>query len=157
MYERVVVPLDGSEIAEAVLPHVAPFAERFGAEIVLVHVAKAFEEVSGETLPPGSIAIPDVSNVDIDASAGQHESEDAAAYLMRIASSLLARGFKVSTELGEGPAPAAAIIAIALDRDCDLIAMSTHGRSGLGRAVFGSVADDVLRNSSLPLLLIRSG
>jgi len=157
MYERILVPLDGSPLAEAVLGHVTPIAERFGAEIVLLQVVSTFAEIVSKTMPRESFPSPTLQDMSVDAAQAQHDAEQATAavYLQRVSESLAAKGLKATIDVREGPAPAAVILAVALDRDCDLIAMSTHGRSGLGRAVFGSVTDDVLRNSPLPLLLIR--
>jgi nucleotide-binding universal stress UspA family protein len=157
MYERILVPLDGSERAEAVLERVTPIAGKLGSEVVLLQVVSAFSEILGQTLPRESFPSPTLQDVSVEAARERQESEQAGAeaYLRRIAEDLTAKGLKVGFEVREGPAPAAVILAVALDLGCDLIAMSTHGRSGIGRAVFGSVADDVLRNSPLPLLLIR--
>ena len=157
MYERVLVPLDGSDLAEAVLEHVTPIAERFGSEIVLLQVVSSFGEIVGQTMPRESFPSPTLQDISVEAAQQQYEAEQAGAstYLERVADGLRARGLKVTTEVREGPAPAAVILAVSLDLGCDLIAMSTHGRSGIQRTVFGSVTDDVLRNSPLPLLLIR--
>jgi nucleotide-binding universal stress UspA family protein len=137
---------------------VIPIAEKFGAEIVLLQVVASFPEIIGQTMPRDSFASPTLQDLSVDAATQQHEAEQASAatYLERQREALAASGLKALTDLREGPAPAAAILAVALDRDCDLIAMSTHGRTGLGRAVMGSVADEVVRNSSMPVLLIRA-
>ena len=157
MYERILVPLDGSPLAESVLEHVTPIAEKFGAEIVLLQVVSTFAEIVSKTMPRESFPSPTLQDMSVEAAQAQHDAEQATAtsYLEKQRQSLTSKGLKASVDVREGPAPAAVIIAVALDRDCDLIAMSSHGRSGLGRAVFGSVTDDVLRNSPLPLLLIR--
>jgi nucleotide-binding universal stress UspA family protein len=158
MYERILVPLDGSERAEAVLPHVTPIAEKFGAEIVLLQVVSSFAEIVGRTIPRESFPSPTEQDISLDVATKQHEAEQesAATYLERQREALAAGGLNASTDIREGPAPAAVILAVALDKHCDLIAMSTHGRTGLGRTVLGSVADEVVRNSNMPVLLIRA-
>jgi nucleotide-binding universal stress UspA family protein len=142
MYKTILVPLDGSELAEAVLPHVEELAQCAGAEIVLVRVAvnPAFEYAFADPML---------------ARANEENAEaQAGSYLQDMASRFQAAGFKVRSELGAG-AVAPTILEIAQKVHPDLIAMSTHGRSGFARVVLGSVADEVLRGSNVPVLLVR--
>jgi nucleotide-binding universal stress UspA family protein len=159
MYERILVPLDGSDLAEAVLPHVEPIAEKFGAEVILLQITSPYSEIMRQTMPSGSLVSPTEQEVSIDIAKQQHEIIQAHAqtYLEKMRESLSKKGIRAVIDVREGPAAAGVILAVALDLGCELIAMSTHGRTGLGRTVFGSVADEVLRNSPLPVLLIRSG
>lgn len=154
MYERILVPLDGSELAEAVLPHALALAEKFGSEVVLLRVVHTRAEVMRDTVT--ATAGPGTAELGIDVADRQQAAERTAAdaYLEKTRQSLEGRGLKLRAEVREG-APETAILDLARETGSDLIAMSTHGRSGLGRAVFGSVADVVLRNSRLPVLLIR--
>jgi nucleotide-binding universal stress UspA family protein len=158
MYERILVPLDGSEVAEAVLPHVEPIAEKLGAEIILIQVVSPYSEIVRETMPRDTFISPTAQELSVDIAKERYEAEALATqtYLERIQRSLQDKSLKASIDLREGPAAAGVILAVAMDKDCDLIAMSTHGRSGLGRTLLGSVADEVVRNSPVPVLLIRA-
>lgn len=129
MIRKVLVPLDGSVAAEAVLPYVQLFASRAGAA---VHLLTVVHEQEGET-----------------------ETGKALAYLERKAEAL--RGHSLSCSAGVIVGDAAqAILREAEAKGADLIAMSTHGRSGLMRWVLGSVADKVIHGTSRPLLLVRA-
>lgn len=143
MYNRILVPLDGSELAEQVLPGVIELAKCTGAEIVLLRVPDypVYEYI---------MPVPDL-NTTI-----QEQARDQAhQYLDRISSELRATGLRVLTQVAYEGAVYATILETARELRADLIAMSTHGRSGLARLVMGSVADDVVRHSELPVLLVR--
>jgi nucleotide-binding universal stress UspA family protein len=123
MYTRVLVPLDGSELAEAILPFVEQVAGPLDSEVVLLRV------------------IEPLSPVELVASAGVGAPDTFA--------------LRVRTRVALGP-PAEEILAAAQATGADLIAMATHGRSGLGRVWFGSVAEAVLHAAAVPVLLIRT-
>ncbi len=142
MYHRIVVPLDGSEFAESALPHARELARCTGAEIALVRVAThpVYEYVAAEPLLYESI---------------QRDSEsEATQYLEQIAAGLRAEGFKVRAEACSGPV-AETILDYAQDISADVIVMCTHGRSGIARWFIGSIADKVVRASTLPVFLAR--
>lgn len=149
MFQKILVPLDGSSLAEEVLPYAAGLAEVCGSTVVLLQVISvvrpglAMAELSG---PTGGAEL-----VEEDL---QMEEEKARTYLEWTAEPLRGRGLEVETATVRG-VPATAIVQFARENGVDLIAISTHGRSGLGRLVFGSVADQVLRESGLPVLLIK--
>lgn len=142
MFKRILVPLDGSDLAETVLSHVSEMAACYGAEIVLLRVVTepAFDY---------ALTTPAIGNR---IHAGMEE--DATAYLDRVAGNLKQSGLKVNTLLSEGPV-AAGILDAALRIQADLIAMSTHGRGGIARLVMGSVAEQVLQHATVPVLLFR--
>ena len=142
MYKRVVVPLDGSELAEGILPIASQIAGPLDLEVVLVRVLQPIAPIVDETARP--IVVDDL------------ESRRARAreYLVSMGVELTARGLRVQSQVRVGD-PAAEVVAAAHEVDADLIAMTTHGRSGLGRLLFGSVAEAVLRRSEVPVLLIR--
>ena len=142
MYKKILVPLDGSEVAEAVLPHVERLAKDNDAEIVLLRVAvnPAFEFA----LSDPAIAAKVVSDLE----------EESKQYMSAMEARLKGQGFKVTSDIVEGGV-ANAILREAEERGVDLIAMSTHGRSGVARWLIGSVADKVVRASPLPVLLVR--
>jgi nucleotide-binding universal stress UspA family protein len=143
-YERILVALDGSETAEAILPFAEEVAGPHGAEIVLVRVAEPLSP--GEARAAAGVAAPDASFV---------RELEARQYLARAAERLVGRGLRVRTDVRMGAA-AAQILAAAAEVRADLIAMSTHGRGGVGRLLFGSVAEAVLRGARVPVLLIRA-
>ena len=143
-FQRILVPLDGSVRAERVLPVVTPIAEALGCELVLFQVPIVYvsDWMTGDWSMPvqGILAAAE---------------QDARTYLEYIASRLQRNGLEVSiaTEIG---AVAASIIQYAEDTGVDMIAMCTHGRTGLRRWTLGSVADRVLRAGRVPLLLVRA-
>lgn len=126
MIERILVPLDSSELAEAVLPYVEQLAARTGAGVRLLTVVR-----------------------------NEAERGQASAYLQAKRDQLRAQAMEVSVSVAPD-GEAETILAEADAWNVDLIAMSTHGRSGVLRWVFGSVADKVVHGSSRPLLLVSS-
>ncbi|MBI4319217.1 MAG: universal stress protein [Chloroflexi bacterium] len=144
MYNRALVTLDGSELAEEVIPYAEDIARNMDCELILMRVA-----------PPAHAVLEDgrmVSTVDAEVDRVRTELRE---YLEKVADVMRAKGFKVRTVVQFGE-PAEEIVDYARDNGVDLVAMSTHGRSGVSRWVYGSVADRVLRGASTPILLIRS-
>jgi nucleotide-binding universal stress UspA family protein len=136
----VLVPLDGSTLAEGALPRAAELAVEAGAGMLLVRATQAH---------PFPGADPIDAQVKV--------VREAEAYLAAIAARVRALGVtEVRCSTCYGP-PAAAIVDAADFNHADLIVMTTHGRSGLGRLVMGSVAESVLRGTSVPILLLRDG
>jgi len=143
MYERILVPLDGSALSEAIVPFVERIAGPLDSEVILLTVVPLPVAVTvgmGGILPPEDLA--------------SKESE-ALGQLAPWKTRLEAKGLRVRTLATVGDA-ADGICRIAGQEGADLIAMSTHGRGGLGRLMFGSVALEVLRQSVLPVLMIRA-
>jgi len=150
MYKKILVPLDGSKLAECALPHVEELAKGCDTEeVILVSVTervqgyRAFEDPSQ---PLGQRLAPEAS--------GKKEKQ-AQRYLGRIAKKLAAKGINVSTEVLLWK-PAEAIVGYAEQSGCDLIVMASHGRSGPSRWAYGSVADKVFRASCVPVLMVRA-
>ena len=156
MYERILVPLDGSELAEGVLPYAVEIARKFDSELVLMQAVTPFARLLAETAPGTPETSPTAVEVSADIARQRLEGEikQAQNYLDSIKTKLQNDGVNTRTHVVEGAA-GAAIIDYAREVNASLIAMSTHGRSGLGRLVFGSVADEVLRNSHVPVLVVR--
>lgn len=153
MYEKVVVLLDGSELAEQVLPHVAAIVEGRHSEVHLLSVAPA--------VVPSVAAVVDVypfymtaDLVTIEAAERERIEQDLQEYLNGIARRLRSVATTVKTVVRFGR-PAEEILNYAEQAGADLIALCTHGRSGLSCWVFGSVADKVLRGATCPVLLVR--
>lgn len=155
MYERILIPLDGSALAEAALEHAEELAVGLKATIILFTAITPLEQIVRETLPWGSLNPAD-HEVPVGQAGRRFEAEKKAAleYFGHLKDRLVARGVEVDIQVGEGR-PADAILGIADSADVSLIVMSTHGRGGVGRAVHGSVADEIIRNSRVPLLLVR--
>jgi nucleotide-binding universal stress UspA family protein len=140
---RILVPLDGSETAEQVLPPVVLVAQAVGAEVFLFRVA--FDQ-------PAKMVGTDWFFLPVEGAFDEEERE-AQAYLDHVAARFQEKGVQVSAATKIGPV-AESIIGYAEANHIDLIAMCTHGRTGLARWAFGSVADRVLRAGGVPIFLV---
>ena len=151
MYERILVPLDGSKVGEAALPMIegliTKFAPGLNVEVILFQAIAALSHwvVVGET----GARIPYTGKEQ------ELLKKEALDYLGKTGECLRKRGAIVRTLVTFGDA-AAEILKSADELGVDLIAMSTHGRSGFGRLAFGSVTEWVLRSGSIPVLLVRT-
>jgi nucleotide-binding universal stress UspA family protein len=143
MYKRILVPLDGSELAKKALDHIEPLAKIFDAEIILFQVVPFMPIYGSPEL---------VTPLIVD----EKQKESAEKYLANLSEELKKRGFKVTTMVRTGHQVAVEVIDFAKESGADLIAMCTHGRSGITRWVLGSVAHKVLIRAETPILLIRS-
>lgn len=138
MFKQILIPLDGSPLAEAILPQIKEFLRQEDAEILLCRV-----------LPP---ALPeDVSYIP----ALPERREAARAYLTKIEQDLVARGARARSVVEDGP-EARTILDVAERENSSLIAMSTHGYTGLAKLVFGSVTEQVVHGSRTPVFVVRS-
>jgi nucleotide-binding universal stress UspA family protein len=133
MYRRIVVALDGSELAERVLPHVEVLAERFGAQLILLRATP-------------------VVGVSVDAVDADRREADR--YLTDLSNRLTAKGLQVHYQRLEGP-PTELIAEHARTLDADLIALTAHGRSGLRGTLFGHVTEAVILTAPCSLLIVR--
>ncbi len=144
IFSKILVPLDGSQLAEQVLPSVVSLAQRMRAAVMLLRV-------SGH---PARQYFVEGLAVNVSQSDDSHLHCEA--YLCRIAESITGNNdLMVNYAVREGPI-ADVILDYADEIDADLITMSTHGRTGVGRWLMGSVADRVLHSATVPVLLIRS-
>ena len=149
MYERILVPLDGSELAESVLPHVETIARGCSVvEIILLRVCEAPSILAD--YPEGKDRSWDKHVERITTNAQQQCN----VYLGDVEKQLRDRGFNVMIESRLGK-PAEEIINYANQNKVDLIIMASHGRSGVSRWAYGSEADKVLRSSCVPVLLVK--
>lgn len=146
MYGKILVPLDGSQLAEKVLPHVAALGKSFGSELTLATVVEFSLGVTGAKLE----AIPEAL-----AETKAAQRAEAMLYLMKVQKDLKEQGVNAAVVALDGDV-ASEIIAYAEQQKFDLIAMATHGRSGIDRFIMGSVAEKVLRGAIKPVLLIRA-
>lgn len=144
MYQRVVVPLDGSPFAEEALPHATQLANLLTAPLHLVRVVD-LSHVQG--YGPFGMAIESFSLEEL----GAEEHESARAYLAQQERDLAGHGATVTTELRQGMV-ARELLAIITQED--VVVMASHGRSGVTRWFLGSVAEDLVRRSPVPVLLI---
>jgi nucleotide-binding universal stress UspA family protein len=145
MYTNVLVPTDGSAGSDRIVEHAAELADEHGATLHLLYVV---DTASFAGLPMDSSVEGIAAALEEE---GRTSLEDATATVERVAP-----GVAVERAIREG-SPATEIIEYARDGDCDLVAMGTHGRGGLNRLLLGSVAERVVRNSSVPVLTVRVG
>jgi len=150
MFRSILVPLDGSKLAECALPYAEELAKCCNAEqVVLISVterAEGYRAFDDPNQPLGQRLVPEAT--------GKQEKQ-AQRYLEKVAKALRDQGIKVQTEVLLGN-PAEEITLFTKLRGIDLIVMSSHGRSGPSRWAYGSVADKVFRASSVPILMIRA-
>ena len=142
MIEKIIVPLDGSELAEKALPYAEDLARKFGAELILVWALHPLVVMSdyGASSYDRIIAL---------------EEQEARSYLSTTQIKFARQGLSVQTRIMNGHA-AEAIIELACREGADVIVMSTHGRSGLNRWLHGSVATKVLQHAPCPVFLVRA-
>ena len=146
MYKKIMVPLDGSQIAECVIPHIEAIAKKSAAKVELVTVIEPLD------IPTrGQIAISDDEIKQIEA-AGKKEANK---YLDQVSDRLTKAGIKIDTVILSGKA-ADRLTRYAVNNGVDLIIMATHGRSGISKLFWGSVAEKILRATDIPVLLIKT-
>jgi len=150
MFEKILVCLDGSELAEQIMPYATEEAIRFQGRLVLLQVVS--EPVVFSPGIPGAAPVPIQTDTMVEET--KRALNKAKDYLEKLAAPLRKRGIQVETVVVLGRA-GEAILSYAHTNGVDLITIATHGYGGLRRAIFGSVADQVLRGSGLPILLIR--
>ena len=159
MYKKIVVPLDGSKLAECILPYVEGLAKGCGTEeVILVSVT---ERIVGRTRAPeirekGYSLSSDVwpPEGEVSMYMGKKTSQ-AYRYLHKIAKGLEGKGVKVQTQVLYGK-PAEKIASFAEEIGADLIALASHGRSGPSRWAYGSVAEKVFRAGCVAILMVRA-
>jgi nucleotide-binding universal stress UspA family protein len=153
------VPLDGSPVAASVVPYAKWFAEKLGIPVALLSVVPTTETIlrditpmsTGDDIAPPSSAYPTVGQAE---AIGLELEQEARQTLGKEAATLKGEGISVTTEVAAGH-PAETILAKAEAVPNTLLAIATHGRSGVSRWVLGSVTDKVVRQSSHPVLVIR--
>ena len=151
MFSRVMVPLDGSKVGEAAIPVILQLVDKLATgtkvEVILIGVITLLRHwvVVGEASAPVSYTEQELNLI----------KERVSDYLTKTGEQLKQKGVTVRTIVSSGNA-ADEIIKAAEENHVDLIAMSTHGRSGLRRLAFGSITDKVLRRSPVPVLMVRA-
>ncbi len=144
MYQKIMAPLDGSELAECVLPHIESIAKGCSVKsVVLVSV------VDPATFPSSGVYEHERIRIE------SHYKSASGQYLRQVASRLEYDGADLETEVIVGKAPES-LAEYAEKNDVDLIIIATHGRSGISRWAWGSVADRILRSACVPVLMVRA-
>lgn len=152
MYEKILVPLDGSKVGEAALPYVEDLVSKLAigtkVEVILFQVVTSLSHyvIAGDT----SARIP-YTEKELELIKNQSME-----YLNKAAENMRNKGVDVKGRVVTGSDAAEEIIKFADNENIDLIAMSTHGRSGFSRWAFGSVAGKALRASTVPMLTVRA-
>ncbi len=144
MYRKILVPLDGSKRAEKILPHVAEMAKRYNAKVIFLHVI----EYKAITTTEGAFI--NLSDQEFDQAKKQAEI-----LLDGIQEEFLQKNIESQTFVIYGPV-VEGIIRLAAQEGADLIALASHGRGGLSRVFYGSVAAGLLHRVDRPLFIIRS-
>jgi len=155
MLRKFLISLDGSPLSESILEKVVPLARFMEGELSLVRVI--------QPIILGNVGIPEPTSGTVAPSVIEkletwHEQrrQEAAAYLEKIAAALRSSSLTVRTSVISHEQPALAILEEAKTQGADVIAIETHGRSGLSRFFLGSIADKVIRGSSIPVLIHRA-
>lgn len=146
MYDTILVPLDGSKRAEKILPHIEELAQRYNAKVVFLQVVQPFTIVAD----PGVGAYSEVAD-----QVPEQRTKQAEAYMDSLVAEFREKGIEARTRVVNGPV-VAEILGAADREGADIIAMASHGRIGMSRVFYGSVAAGVLHSVDRPLLLIRS-
>ena len=146
MFSKILVPLDGSSVGEAALPHVEELTKKLESEVILLQV-----------VPHGQWAhtVGGLNFVRFEEHQIESMKTRAGQYLEEVSARLSGTKATLSSEVRVGHA-AEEIVKFAKETDTRLVAMSTHGRSGIGEWIFGSVTQKILHTGSTPLLLVRA-
>jgi nucleotide-binding universal stress UspA family protein len=147
MYKKILVPLDGSKRAEAILPHVEELAHRFGAKIVFLRI---IEPVRIMAPLDGYVSYQETLHAEHDKA-----MKRASTYLKSLVGEFQEKMISAKVVIEEGPI-VSKIIDVSNREEVGLIAMASHGRTGLAHVFYGSVAAGVLHRIDRPLLLIRA-
>ena len=147
IYKKILVPLDGSDLAECVLPHVESIAEGRGVqEVIFLRVVEPFQQICDFE---GCVSQETMNSIDVDSKAA------AESYLSQLTKRTKYGGVSVKSEVISG-IPEESIADYAAKYSIGLITISTHGRSGISRWSWGNVADRVLRSTCVPILMVRA-
>jgi nucleotide-binding universal stress UspA family protein len=145
MYNKILVPLDGSKRAEAILPHAEEMANRYEAEIIFLRVEELYVMLEWDE-------VVDLANCREKFDARKKTSEG---YLDQLKAEFRDKGIRAGARLVHGPV-VKSILTAAEDMDVDIILMASHGLGGLHRTFYGSVTAGVLQKIDRPLLIIRT-
>jgi manganese transport protein len=139
MYRKILVALENSQADASLLPHVTELARRLDSELLLVHVADGWVARNFNQLKLAESA----------------EMKEDRAYLESVAGNLRAQGLSVTAQLALGDPPAE-ILKTAESKNCDLIAMTSHGHRLIGDIIYGSTINEVRHKTTIPVLLVKA-
>jgi nucleotide-binding universal stress UspA family protein len=152
MYQRLLVPLDGSPRAESILPHVEDLATQFKSKVVFLQVVGPPLQFVNPSLYETSIQTDVIHEYLTDF---KRKQEEISTYLAGIQENFRKKGIETTTLVEQG-AVVETIISVAQRENADLIAIASHGRSGLSRVFYGSVAAGIMQKIDRPILIIRT-
>lgn len=145
MYKKILVPLDGSKRAESILPNVEELSRCLGSYVVFMQVLE----------PTATMVSPYDMVPYYDSEEMERRSKEASIYLAGIAGEFREKGIQAKEVVVQGPV-VRSILDVANQENVGLIAMASHGRSGLARVFYGSVAAGILQQTDRPLLIVRA-
>jgi nucleotide-binding universal stress UspA family protein len=153
VYDIMLVPLDGSEVSETVLPYAIELARRCGSRVILLEVVESLGQAMAAMAPAEpALVTPEATEAVIE---GVEAEEKAARdYLTGVASKFKAVVSAVETLVVSG-SPGTEIVRVAMENRVEVITVCSHGRGGLGRALLGSVADYLIHHVNVPVLVLR--
>jgi nucleotide-binding universal stress UspA family protein len=137
--------LDGSKRAERILPHVEELAQRYEARVIFLQIVE----------PPPLMVVPEQPDMTLHYQELERRTEEAESYLSALQSEFQSKGIQARMRVAHGPI-VETIVSTAAREDAELIAIASHGRSGLSQVFYGSVAAGVLQRVDRPLLLVRA-
>lgn len=145
MYSRIVLPLDGSDLAETALATTVTCSKAFEATIHLIQVVdtQSLEQLGGSAMN---------FNYDVLSDMFEAETNDANDYISALVSRLEDDGLNVTSDVRMGPIARTILAEL---HDGDLVVMASHGRTGIRRWVLGSVAEEITRHADVPVLLVK--
>ncbi len=152
MYQTILVPLDGSARAEHIFPHVENLATHFKAKVIFLQVMEPLQIVNPSIIHVSSALTDSVKESLKDFN---RRYEEINTYLSGRQGEFREKGIDVRKFVEQGPV-VETIISVARRENADLIAMASHGRSGMSRVFYGSVASGVMQQIDRPMLIIRS-
>jgi nucleotide-binding universal stress UspA family protein len=147
MFEKILVCLDGSSLAEQILPYATEQALHFHSKIVLLRVIR----VPGRALP-GEPELVEEEDEPVTA-----EEDEIVTYLDNVTDALSEKGLDVEGVIISARKPDIAIITYARENNVGLIALATRGHGAIGQMIWGSISESVLRKSGLPVLVLKAG
>lgn len=159
MYQRILVPLDGSTRAEAILPHVEELVRSFDATIILATVVEAIAMPTAGALmtePGDAVWAWEEARAFQAAQSVSSGGQQAEEYLAGVQRHLLDKGLRADKHVVFGGPVAKTIMQLADTENADLIALASHGHTGLAQVFYGSVAASILHRVDRPLLIVRS-
>ena len=148
MYKKILVPLDGSKRAEMILPHVEELARHYNAKVIFLRVVEQVSLIMGTEEASQA-------NWELHQKEQDKLNNEAKFYLSGLQGEFREKGINATSRMAHGPV-VREIMNAAEREEADLIAIASHGRSGLNRVFYGSIAASILHRADRPLLLIRA-